>query len=102
MNNEFIVNGEIVDNLEVIQTSKGYIINYKKTFNIINAKTREIHKRLIKENIKCYAIRYDKEKIIILYNFEMENIHKIIDILKLHQNEYEIDYNQKMIIIDIP
>lgn len=102
MKQEYIVNGKAVDELEVIQTESGYIINYKKKFNILDAKSREINLRLIKNDIKCYNIRYDKEKIIILYNFEMNNIHKIIDILKLYQNQYEIDYEQEMIIIDIP
>lgn len=102
MKQEYIVNGKAVDELEVIQTESGYIINYKKKFNILDAKSREINLRLIKNDIKCYNIRYDKEKIIILYNFEMNNIHKIIDVLKLYQNQYEIDYEQEMIIIDIP
>ena len=32
----------------------------------------------------------------------MENLYKIIDILRLYQNFYEVDYKQEQIIIDIP
>lgn len=100
---KYIVNGEEVENLEVIATENGgYIVNFKKIFNIIDAETREIYEKLIKENIKCYSIRYEKQKIIILYNFKMENLYKIIDILRLYQNSYEVDYKQEQIIIDIP
>ena len=103
MNKEFIVNGEKVEDIEVIPTENGgYIINYKKIFNIIESDKKDAYERLNKENIKCYIIRYDRQKIIILYNFDMDNLYKIIDILRLYQNNYEIDYEQEQIIIDIP
>ncbi|WP_296846999.1 hypothetical protein [uncultured Methanobrevibacter sp.] len=103
MNKEFIVNGERVEDIEVIPTENGgYIINYKKIFNIIESDKKDAYERLNKENIKCYIIRYDRQKIIILYNFDMDNLYKIIDTLRLYQNNYEIDYEQEQIIIDIP
>lgn len=103
MNKEFIVNGEKVEDIEIIPTENGgYIVNYKKIFNIIDADTKDAYERLNKENIKCYIIKYYKQKIIILYNFDMDNLYKIIDTLRLYQNNYEVDYEQKQIIIDIP
>ena len=103
MNKEFIVNGEKVEDIEIIPTENGgYIVNYKKIFNIIESDKKDAYERLNKENIKCYIIRYNRQKIIILYNFDMDNLYKIIDILRLYQNNYEIDYEQEQIIIDIP
>ena len=60
---KYIVNGEQVEDLEIIPTENGgYVINFKKIFNIIDAKTIEIIERLKKDDIKCYATRYDKKK----------------------------------------
>ena len=45
---KYIVNGEQVEDLEVIPTENGgYVINFKKIFNIIDAKAIEIIDRFM-------------------------------------------------------
>ena len=98
----YIVNGEQVEDLEIIQTTNGYNITYKKKFNILEVTSKEIIVRLQKQDIRAHPVIYKKEKIIVLFIKNMKQVHKIIDILYLYEIQYEIDYDQKLIVIDIP
>lgn len=98
---EYIINGEEVEVFEQKEKNGKIIINYKKKFNVKNASQLDILHKLIDNNIKAHPSIYQKQKIIIIYLKNINDAYSVIDCLKLYQNDYEIDYEQELIVIDI-
>lgn len=96
------VNGVPVDQLQVRKNSNGeYEIEFIEKFDILKASQLEILYQLRSANIKCFPSVRKNYGIIILYLSDIDDVWKVIDCLNMSNVQYEIDYEQCLIVIDI-
>jgi len=96
-----IVNGKEVEYLYVHKTPDGYVIEYSEKFDIVTAHMSEIQRRLREHNFHCQVFKDIPHRIITILYDEEKNIIPILYVLNTHERNYEVNEEDKEIIIDI-
>ena len=96
-----VVNGKEVEYLYVQHTPNGYIIEYSEQFDIVTAHMSEIQKRLREHNFRCQVFKDLAHKIIVITYTEKKDIIPILYVLNTGERNYEVNEEDKEIIIDI-
>ena len=101
--NKIIINGEEVEYFNIQQKMDGTMeITYSKTFNIVNAHISNIHKRLRENNLHCQVFKDFKHGIISIWLNNINDLHGVLYTLKIPAGTYDVLYEDKIIVIDIP
>ena len=77
-------------------------ITYNSEFNLALAEHHDILQKLRSQNIECHIFIDEKHNIITLWPKEWQEKFKIINILNIPENAYELDNEMEWIVVDIP
>ena len=94
------INGKNVENLKITTLPDGtYEITYDEPFNLITSHISRAMERLREKKLKATIIKDLQYNHIIIFPSDINDAELIISVLEIPKNSYEIDTEQKIIII---
>ena len=100
---KYTVNGETVEYFHIEEKPDGTTeITFSKKFNIIDAHMGEIMKRVRENGLECQVFKDFKHDIIQIWLYDIDDLHGILYSLSIPAGTYEVFYEDKIVVIDIP
>ena len=94
------INGKPVETLKIRQKPNGeYEITYTPKFNLITAHHHQIHQKLQEQGLNCQIRKNIQKNYILIFLYETEKAHIILETLNVPHGCYEINKEQKTITI---